>query len=567
MESEDRLAQSIATSLICGGGRNYCLILGKQWCEHNAGTEANWLVSLKLLLEKASIDSVIVESPSTKVQAILSYLGIEKAPFHELSTTEKLETRIISCSSSESREELRTMTKYLNNHGALMLGMRIDDEFIMEALRRSSSSTFSRYALTETELRPEFVDELERFAVTVRVENCGDFCARIADKLPSKKNIAPGREKLPSVNVVLTSNIPIEMVPPAPQNQDIRVLAIDGGGIRGIIPAVILAEIEARTERPIAKLFDVIVGTSTGAILAMALTSPGPTAGTIRHSAQDLLRMYHDHGEEIFPKGDRVHWKGNCLKAVTILPRIRKLIEKGLKKPYSAKGFEDSIAKYFDENSRLSDLYGDVCITTYELESRNVRVLSNRQSKVNSRYNLTLREAARSTSAAPTYFQPLVRNVPGGAPTELSFIDGGVFANNPALCAFAEAKRLHGSDKTVLLVSIGTGEDPPAISGRDACTWLSGWWTEHIIDILMHGNSQVTHKILEELLRRKPGEQADYYRFQPKLTQCEKALDFATKNNINRLATIARNYIENEIRDNFDELIERLTPTPIPEHQ
>ena len=54
-----------------------------------------------------------------------------------------------------------------------------------------------------------------------------------------------------------------------------RVLAIDGGGIRGVIPAVLLAELERRAKRPVAELFDLIAGTSTGGILAAALTVAG----------------------------------------------------------------------------------------------------------------------------------------------------------------------------------------------------------------------------------------------------------------------------------------------------
>src|SRR3954449_5681989 len=86
----------------------------------------------------------------------------------------------------------------------------------------------------------------------------------------------------------------------------IRVLALDGDGIRGIIPARVLQEIEARIRRPIAQLFDVIAGTSTGGILALGLTQlKGKGESSPAFSAEELLGLYTEHGREIF---DRASW-------------------------------------------------------------------------------------------------------------------------------------------------------------------------------------------------------------------------------------------------------------------
>ena len=76
-----------------------------------------------------------------------------------------------------------------------------------------------------------------------------------------------------------------------------RVLSVDGGGVRGIIPALILAEIEDRTKRPIHQLFDLISGTSTGGILALGLTKPG-SDGRVEKSAMDVVRLYEVHWQE-----------------------------------------------------------------------------------------------------------------------------------------------------------------------------------------------------------------------------------------------------------------------------
>src|SRR3954463_2533024 len=78
------------------------------------------------------------------------------------------------------------------------------------------------------------------------------------------------------------------------------LLALDGGGIRGVIPARALQRIEERMGRPISELFDMVAGTSTGGILALGLTAPAPGGGP-RFAASDLLALYMEHGREIFP--------------------------------------------------------------------------------------------------------------------------------------------------------------------------------------------------------------------------------------------------------------------------
>src|SRR3954452_14332493 len=81
----------------------------------------------------------------------------------------------------------------------------------------------------------------------------------------------------------------------------VRILAIDGGGIRGLIPAVVLADLERRTGRRVAELFDLIAGTSTGGILACALTRPAPDGGQgPAFAAADLIGLYESEGPEIF---------------------------------------------------------------------------------------------------------------------------------------------------------------------------------------------------------------------------------------------------------------------------
>ncbi len=79
----------------------------------------------------------------------------------------------------------------------------------------------------------------------------------------------------------------------------LRVLALDGGGVRGVIPAVVLAEIERVAGRPLVELFDLVAGTSTGGIIALALTVPKPEGGP-RYTAQDVIHFYLSEIPRVF---------------------------------------------------------------------------------------------------------------------------------------------------------------------------------------------------------------------------------------------------------------------------
>lgn len=98
------------------------------------------------------------------------------------------------------------------------------------------------------------------------------------------------------------------------ERKTFRILSIDGGGIRGIIPATVLSEIEDRTGKSTAKNFDLIAGTSTGGILALGLSKHGNGGRQEQYSARDLAAIYADRGQEIF---SRSFWKGVVVTSKT----------------------------------------------------------------------------------------------------------------------------------------------------------------------------------------------------------------------------------------------------------
>ena len=216
-----------------------------------------------------------------------------------------------------------------------------------------------------------------------------------------------------------------------------RVLCLDGGGIRGIIPAMLVAELEERTGRPACELFDLIAGTSTGGIIAMGLVLAGPD-GKPAFSAADGVRIYEERGPHIFSRDRK-----DLLQSLGGVLHER----------YHADGLMDILDEVFGD-TRLSSALTDVLLASYEITRRETFLFSSREAKRNPDQDFLMHDAVRSTTAAPTYFEPHRVVDPGGH--EHVFIDGAVFANSPAICAFAEIEREHfGSD--MVIASIGAG--------------------------------------------------------------------------------------------------------------
>ena len=304
-----------------------------------------------------------------------------------------------------------------------------------------------------------------------------------------------------------------------------RVLSIDGGGIRGIIPAMILAEIENKTGKRIAELFDFIAGTSTGGILSLGLVIPDEN-GKPKYTAEDLVGLYQENGTTIFSKDT---WK-----------RIR---SGGgvLDERYSQAGIESVLDKYFGD-AELKDVVTDVLITSYDLQSRRPFFFKSMKAKKDASRNHLVKFAARATSAAPTYFEPLKLET-NDKFTYYSLVDGGIFANNPAMCAYAEVTRMDQHD--LLFVSLGTGEmSGQTIEHEKAKNWGVMEWIKPLIDVMMDGNSDTVAYQLQQIIDAQA--HSDYFRLQASLTEDSTQMDNVKDSNLRKLKIIAKDLISKE---------------------
>ena len=326
-----------------------------------------------------------------------------------------------------------------------------------------------------------------------------------------------------------------------------KILSIDGGGIRGVIPAVLLTEMEKLTGKPRSSLFDLIAGTSTGGILAAGLVAPESlghesVSPSPKFKASDLLALYEEHGEDIFKQSLRA--------------RITSLWG-WLDEKYPNKGIETVLENYFGD-IELKDALTEILVTSYEIEERRPYFFKSRKAKENpEQRNHFLRDVARATSAAPTYFEPARICTVGGHTAKIRYlVDGGVFANDPALCAYAEAIRLGESPDNVLVVSLGTGVATKPIDYDKAKNWGKANWAKPVINVMMDGVADSVDYQLRQIL---PQTEARYYRFNAPLREAFADLDASSRANVNALKREAKRILDDrKTGTRFEELCEKL---------
>lgn len=284
-----------------------------------------------------------------------------------------------------------------------------------------------------------------------------------------------------------------------------KILSIDGGGLRGVVPLTILKTIEQMTGKKIWESFDLIAGTSTGGLIASAVTipkNPNDKKQGAKYTLDDILKVYLQRGQEIFPP--RKTKLGELLESMddTIHPK------------FSDKGIE-KVFKDVCGDSRMNDSLTNIMVCTYDLANNMPLFFKTRSSKNNPEQNILIYEACRATSAGPTYLPAFELFYPNDNefPQRLC-IDGGVYINNPSLGALSEFSKNHaeyGYGKAeddikyedVFVVSIGTGSYAGHISADDAKHKGELFWATRISDVMMRGVNKTTDYEMTEMM--EPG--------------------------------------------------------------
>jgi len=239
-----------------------------------------------------------------------------------------------------------------------------------------------------------------------------------------------------------------------------QILSIDGGGIRGMFAAAVLAHLEKDLETRIADHFDLITGTSTGGIIALALGLGMPPA--------EILEFYLTHGRAIFPQGLRGH--------------LRSLLHWGFRK-HNPTPLESALRECFGDRL-LGHSSKRVVIPTFNMDGNDVRLFKTaHHERLRRDHKIPVWQIAMATTAAPTY-------LPGFLGIDRQWlIDGGVWANNPTMVGLTEATGVLGIPfESVSILNIGTLSNLPKRS-RFLITGGKLPWARHIADFLTSAQS------------------------------------------------------------------------------
>ena len=315
----------------------------------------------------------------------------------------------------------------------------------------------------------------------------------------------------------------------------VLILSIDGGGIRGYIPALVLAEVERRLYRqgkrkPLGTLFDFIAGTSTGSIITLGLSAPKELAHNVyskseaAFTADQIVRMYEDNGLEIFPR--------------RIFHQLQEMRHAFTEK-YNDGPFHELLDQYFGRRC-IGDSITNMLVTSYDIEQQKPLIMKkippSCEKKESPDYYMA--DAIKASSAAPTYFEPVkVSSIDGSKQHYL--IDGGVFAGNPSMCAYVEAQRIYPNASNYVVFSLGTGDFFPNWSYEMVKNWGVLEWIQPskkvpAAVILSNGQAQAVDYHLTHLPN------VEYHRLTTPINGCSEDMDDAAPGNMECLRKLAQ---------------------------
>ncbi|MEB3343607.1 patatin-like phospholipase family protein [Okeania sp.] len=314
-----------------------------------------------------------------------------------------------------------------------------------------------------------------------------------------------------------------------------KILSLDGGGVRGVMAARILQQIEQQIQgskgQSLQEYFDLVAGTSTGSLIAAGIVSG--------MNVNQIIDLYKKETQEIFPYQSR--WSPKRL------PLIRKY---GLSAPkFSNQGLINVIKKFTVKNQvpiKIKDVVKpNILIVAYNMYQDDPSFFVNQDSLWYS--DIPLWEICVSSASAPTYFPPYELKIQDKS---YPYIDGGVAANNPTLAAVGYAIKLGHKLEEISVISIGTGETTNAYKFEQVVDWGLSEWAIPMFSLILNGQAGADNLVAEQILGISNAK--GYLRLQFKLTGNNNPIDDATEKNIQRLISISESFL-NEEKVNYTE--------------
>ncbi|KAG6418165.1 hypothetical protein SASPL_120365 [Salvia splendens] len=341
------------------------------------------------------------------------------------------------------------------------------------------------------------------------------------------------------------------MTPDPKKGSLVTILSIDGGGIRGIIPATILQFLESKLQEldgadaRVADYFDIVAGTSTGGLLATMITAPDHNKRPL-YAAKDIIDFYLNQCPSFFPGCDR----HNVLKTL-----------KNLFGPkYNGRCLRTLLKEQLGDTT-IKETLTNLVILAFDIKRLQPVIFTTKDAKEKAYRDAKLCDICIGTSAAPTflpahYFETVDE---AGNTTTYDLIDGGVAANNPTLIAisqisngilagdsdYAEMSALDGSK--VLVLSLGTGipkqaekYSAEAAAGWGLLGWVYKWGNTPLMDVFGDASSDMVDIHVSTLFQSLHTKK-NYLRIQDDtLSGDQTSLDIATSSNLQELVGVAQ---------------------------
>ena len=346
------------------------------------------------------------------------------------------------------------------------------------------------------------------------------------------------------------------------------VLSIDGGGMRGIIPAYVLSRMEEdlknifHDERPFYSHFDLISGTSTGALIAIGLTTP--VEKTIFPKKNNFTHVYQNLVTGRFFKKEIEVFSGD-IEELTSAKEILELYKKNGHRIFQGqKGLKNLFGPIFNDrydplslegflyetlgDTKLAESFVPTIAIAYDTISSTPFVFSSEDD-----HDFFSREVARASSAAPTYF-PSANLIDRKTGNALTLIDGGVVANNPALITYAEARKLYPYADKIKMLSLSTCAPKHTVDVQNTTSGAIAW-ASPLFKAYSEGQMALADEIASNI------KDLEYTRIWTGGGMKKIRLDDCSEDAINALSQIASNAYENN-KEKIHLFLENISQEP-----
>ncbi|KAL7089337.1 hypothetical protein ACP275_13G181300 [Erythranthe tilingii] len=327
-----------------------------------------------------------------------------------------------------------------------------------------------------------------------------------------------------------------------------RILTIDGGGVRGIIPGVILEFLESELQKldgedaRLADYFDVIAGTSTGGLVTVMLTAPDENNRPL-FAAKDIKDFYLKNCPKIFPqeRDNLVSHTATTMKCLLSGPK------------YDGKYLRSLLRNKLGE-TKLHDTLTNIVIPTFDIKKMSHTIFSSFEVNNDPSLDALLSDICLGTSAAPTYLPAhyFKTKDSNGETTKHNLIDGGIAANDPSLIAIGEIRKKKKKGQ-FLVLSLGTGSaqirryDAKKASKWSSIRWLKNHKSKPLLEVIFRAIQDITD-LYSSIFAEDIYSSGNFLRIQDEtLVGITSSVDVATKKNLKDLVKVGEKLLKKPI--------------------